>query len=775
MPRVSTSSTTLASLGGDSESATAGPRRRDHLPAQRAHPPRSRRTPPAGPALPRRAAARCTSRTPEGGSASGRHLDRPDRAAAQRRRRSPSTWSAWKWVSTTSGHPLARRADAGSRPSPPGRGRRRPPPRVPGRRAGPARRPVRRRRPPSPSRRGGQPGVGSGTSSATTITDPKASVANRRASTAPSERAASTSTEHREHADAERARRTSRPRPPAGRRPVWATAMIHAAHQAAGQRRPTRRAAPDTRPDQPAAETQHGGRADRRCGEQVGRPPPPGCTWPEIAATRGVHASWAASGTETASATQRGSQRVSRSRQPGANQRMPGRGQGREGEPGRHRQPRVEQQQEEHRGAERPGARAGDRGCPCRSAPTEPITAARSTLGSVRASSTNPSTPSTPDHDQSPGTDARPSGPAAAGSPTTSVRLVPETASRWVRPEVRKSSPSCSGIRASSPSTSAGTSARGPSGRWRDGLPDRAAQPVGAPEQRPRTARAPRAARACSARRPGPASAPAAAARGPAAVEPSASVGPAPVGDAPAPAPARRCRRPRPTTRLGPGRGRRRTARSRPRRSTGSEVTTSRASTDGATAAASASTAVCAHRLGPQQRRRRDAAPGDQPGQPAEHRASRRREPMSDVREGEHQGQRPGPRPERAGRPAPRATRQPPRTRRPEVDAPIRAAGHTVTCGARSASVFSPMPSTSSSSSTDGEGAVGGAPVEDLLRGDRPDARQGVELLGRGGVEVDQGAHRVGRGRARAGRDATGRQPAGRPGSAPRRPAPGPG
>ena len=44
--------------------------------------------------------------------------------------------------------------------------------------------------------------------------------------------------------------------------------------------------------------------------------------------------------------------------------------------------------------------------------------------------------------------------------PTTRVRLVPDTAVRWVRPVVRKSSVSSGGIPASSPSTRAGTSAR---------------------------------------------------------------------------------------------------------------------------------------------------------------------------------------------------------------------------------------------------------------------------------------------------------------------------
>ena len=93
------------------------------------------------------------------------------------------------------------------------------------------------------------------------------------------------------------------------------------------------------------------------------------------------------------------------------------------------------------------------------SSATEPIAAARSTLGSGRASSTNPATPSTP-------TTSRPRArtPAQRATtsrkPTTSVRLVPETAARWVSPQVRKSSTTSSDICWSSPTTRAGTSAR---------------------------------------------------------------------------------------------------------------------------------------------------------------------------------------------------------------------------------------------------------------------------------------------------------------------------
>ena len=93
-----------------------------------------------------------------------------------------------------------------------------------------------------------------------------------------------------------------------------------------------------------------------------------------------------------------------------------------------------------------------------------PITAARSTLGSVRASSTNPSTPAAPTT-----TSHRPRAPhhraMTSRNPTTRVRLVPETASRCVSPVVRKSASTSSGRPASSPTTRAGTSARCAGGR----------------------------------------------------------------------------------------------------------------------------------------------------------------------------------------------------------------------------------------------------------------------------------------------------------------------
>ena len=113
------------------------------------------------------------------------------------------------------------------------------------------------------------------------------------------------------------------------------------------------------------------------------------------------------------------------------------------------------------------------------------------------------------------------------------------------------------------------------------------------------------------------------------------------------------------------------------------------------------------------------------------------------------------------------------------------APAHTVTRSRMSARVTSPMPSTSSSSSTLVNGAVGGAPVEDRLGGHRADAGQRVELLEGRGVDVDR-SRRPAPGiparsgtvpeRRRRSRSAAARaRPRRPPGSARRRPAAGQG
>ncbi len=123
---------------------------------------------------------------------------------------------------------------------------------------------------------------------------------------------------------------------------------------------------------------------------------------------------------------------------------------------------------------------------------TVPIAAARTTLGSGRASSTKPATPTTPRAVR-----VRPRAPrpraTTSRNPTTSVRLVPDTAARWVSPQVRKSRPP--------PGTSAGrrrprARAPGHEPRGRRGPP-----PGCRPAPPPRR----RGAQAAAAGRPGPA------------------------------------------------------------------------------------------------------------------------------------------------------------------------------------------------------------------------------------------------------------------------------
>ena len=101
-----------------------------------------------------------------------------------------------------------------------------------------------------------------------------------------------------------------------------------------------------------------------------------------------------------------------------------------------------------------------------------------------------------------------------------------------------------------------------------------------------------------------------------------------------------------------------------------------------------------------------------------------------------------------------------------------------VTKGAISARVASPMPDTSSSSSTARERAVLGAEGQDRLRGDRADAGQLLELGLRGAVDVhhrDRGAEPPAAGAAAAEAATPPGAPAPPPRSARRRPAPGPG
>ena len=110
---------------------------------------------------------------------------------------------------------------------------------------------------------------------------------------------------------------------------------------------------------------------------------------PEIAATSGVHASWAVAGTAIASASQRGSHRARASRQPGASSRIPAVATTESANPTLVASPGSTSSSAT---TAAPSARAprSRPSVPIASSATVPIAAARTTLGSVRASSTNP-------------------------------------------------------------------------------------------------------------------------------------------------------------------------------------------------------------------------------------------------------------------------------------------------------------------------------------------------------------------------------------------------
>ena len=79
-------------------------------------------------------------------------------------------------------------------------------------------------------------------------------------------------------------------------------------------------------------------------------------TWPEMAATSGVQASWAVAGTAIASASQRGSQRARASRHPGASRRIPAVATTESAKPDARRQARIDEQERHDGRAQRPGA-----------------------------------------------------------------------------------------------------------------------------------------------------------------------------------------------------------------------------------------------------------------------------------------------------------------------------------------------------------------------------------------------------------------------------------
>ena len=188
-------------------------------------------------------------------------------------------------------------------------------------------------------------------------------------------------------------------------------------------------------------------------------------TWPEIAATSGVQASCAAAGTATASASPPGQPPAERVAPPGAEQQDAGGGEHREGEADARSPDRAGRGAAPRPRRRAPGCPAGDRSLPSASSATEPIAAARSTLGSVRASSTNPAMPTRADDVQPP-----PADPAQRAEHQQEADHQRQVGARHreqvgqpggaeVRRRGRRRRP------ASSPSTRAGTSARWSAGR----------------------------------------------------------------------------------------------------------------------------------------------------------------------------------------------------------------------------------------------------------------------------------------------------------------------
>ena len=175
--------------------------------------------------------------------------------------------------------------------------------------------------------------------------------------------------------------------------PQRATAMIQPADHAAGAATATPsglHSRPSSPPESPSTVAGATAGAASRLAPTATR-----LTWPEIAATTGVQATWAASGTDTASATQRGVHRISASRQTGASRRIPAVASADSANPA----VTASRGQTSSRPSTATPRPRTPRERPLRPIPTSataPIAAARTTLGSARAVSTKPQMPSTP-------------------------------------------------------------------------------------------------------------------------------------------------------------------------------------------------------------------------------------------------------------------------------------------------------------------------------------------------------------------------------------------
>ena len=186
---------------------------------------------------------------------------------------------------------------------------------------------------------------------------------------------------------------------------------------------------------------------------------PDALTLPAMAATTGWVASCAASGTATDSAMIIGSQRFMIIAQRRAHQTMPALASTDKTKP----TDRLRNGSTASKitaatlRLRSPARRAPD---PSAARATRPIAAARSTLGSVRHRPTKVITPSSPIiRSHQPRTPTQ--RPNVSRKASNRVRFAPDTAVRWVRPVSLKSSVSSGVIADVSPSTRAGTSARG--------------------------------------------------------------------------------------------------------------------------------------------------------------------------------------------------------------------------------------------------------------------------------------------------------------------------
>ncbi len=251
------------------------------------------------------------------------------------------------------------------------------------------------------------------------------------------------------------------------------------APRGAGAEQSTDRAADDAdQPDQPTRETEDRGGPDDRGDQQVGR-----------------HRDQADLPRQRRHHRRTGQLRRRRNRHrlgqparhppaqrvapPGGEQDDAARRHRRQGEAGREGQAGVDQQQRHHRQGQAPQSPPTTVGCRERGARRSPSQrlvrrSARCAPGAGtprcrRAATSVSHRPRTPHHRAT-----------TSRNPTISVRLVPDTAVRWVSPVVRKSSSRPGSSPRSSPSTRAGTSACCAAGRWATDVTDRGADSRGA-------------------------------------------------------------------------------------------------------------------------------------------------------------------------------------------------------------------------------------------------------------------------------------------------------